>query len=117
MELEAFVAPWRSPERALAGSRLYRTMVARETPQLLRGRFRDARFEVPTLLLHGERDAAQPPWMLEGLEQAAPDFTVVRVPGVGHFIAEARPRFVAERALEFFGATAGAQETAALSPG
>ena len=115
MELEAFVAPWRQPDRALAGSRLYRTMVARETPELLRGRFRDAHFEVPTLLLHGDRDFAQPPWMLDGLEERAADFTVERVPGVGHFIAEARPRLVAERALEFFGAATTTPAPVAVS--
>ena len=104
MEVEAFVGRWREPARADAGSRLYRTFVARETPGLIRGRYAEQRFRVPTLLLHGERDMVQPPWMLDGLEDQADDFTVERVPGVGHFIADARPRLVAERALEFFGA-------------
>jgi pimeloyl-ACP methyl ester carboxylesterase len=104
LEVEAFVARWRDPARAAAGSRLYRTFVARETPALIRGRYRRQRSTVPTLLIHGERDLVMPPWMLDGLEDLADDFRVLRVPGVGHFIADARPRLVAERALEFFAA-------------
>jgi pimeloyl-ACP methyl ester carboxylesterase len=104
MELEIFLAPWRTPERALAGSQVYRTLVTRETGDIVRGRYRGRRFEVPTLLLHGDRDAVQPPWTLDHAADGASDLRVELVPGVGHFIAEARPRFVAERALEFFGA-------------
>jgi pimeloyl-ACP methyl ester carboxylesterase len=104
LEVAAFVAPWREPARAEAGSRLYRTFVARETPAIVRGRYKGADFSVRTLLIHGLSDIVQPPWMLEGLEAAAQDFRVERVPGVGHFIADARPRHVAERALAFFSA-------------
>jgi pimeloyl-ACP methyl ester carboxylesterase len=103
-ELEAFAAPLREPERAWASSQYYRSFWRRDFPALSSGRWRRMRLTVPTLMLFGTGDFAIHRSSLAGYERHADDMRIEFVEGVGHFIADARPQLVAERALEFFGA-------------
>jgi len=51
-------------------------------------------------MLIGLDDSVVQPSMLEGLEDHADDFSIERVEGCGHFIAEEKPELVAARALQ-----------------
>jgi len=103
-ELEAFEAPLRDPVRARATAKYYRSFQLKDLPKLSSGRYNAMRLRVPTLLLFGTGDAVMTPSMLEGYQDHADDMRVELVPDTGHFIADAKPALVAERALEFFAA-------------
>lgn len=52
---------------------------------------KDFMVRVPTLVVHGERDTALLPAILEGLEECVPDLRIERVPDATHWVAEERP--------------------------
>jgi pimeloyl-ACP methyl ester carboxylesterase len=101
-DLESFAAVLREPARARASVRLYRTFLLRELGPYLRGQHRGRRLEVPTLLLHGTRDAAIDHNRLGDWEAHADDMAVELRDDSGHFIAEELPELVATRAGELF---------------
>jgi pimeloyl-ACP methyl ester carboxylesterase len=103
-ELEAFEAPLRRPERSIASSKYYRSFQGHDLPLLLRGHWRQYRLRTPTRMLFGTRDFAIPADSLEGYQPYADDMQVERVPDTGHFVVDAAPAVVAERALDFFAA-------------
>jgi pimeloyl-ACP methyl ester carboxylesterase len=101
-EIDAFAGRL-GGERGRATELLYRTFLLRETVPVLRGRYRAADLEVPTLLLFGDRDQVIP---LRTVRAAAAQSAVVEleaVPGASHFVVDERPELVAGRALRFFG--------------
>jgi pimeloyl-ACP methyl ester carboxylesterase len=71
-------------------------------PLLARGHWRAYRLKVPTLMLFGTGDFAITPSSLDGYDPYADDMRIEMVPDTGHFIVDAVPDLVAERALEFF---------------
>jgi pimeloyl-ACP methyl ester carboxylesterase len=101
-ELEAFEAPYRDPERSFATAKYYRTFQGHDLPLLLRRHWTQYRLTVPTLMLFGEGDFAITRSSLEGYEPYADDMRLETVPDTGHFINDAVPELVAQRALEFF---------------
>lgn len=56
---------------------------------------------VPHLVLWGEADEALRPACLEGLDDFAPDLTIQRVPGAGHWILHEKPADVASAMRAF----------------
>ena len=72
---------------------MYRTLLLRETPALLRGRYAGQRLEVPTTLLLGERDAITR-GLRAGPVEGQPMLTVEVVEGVGHWLPEEAPEAV-----------------------
>lgn len=100
-ELSAFADNLAEPARARAAVQMYRTFNLREAPAIARGRYADARLEVPTLMLFGEDDQALRPSLLGGYLRHAPQMRVELVPGCGHFIVDERPDLVAARARDF----------------
>jgi pimeloyl-ACP methyl ester carboxylesterase len=103
-EIEAFAGQLAEPERERATSRYYRAFLRHDLPLLLRGHWTAYRLRAPTLMLYGADDPVVRPPSLAGYERHADDMRIEFVDGVGHFIADARPQLVAERALEFFAA-------------
>jgi pimeloyl-ACP methyl ester carboxylesterase len=101
-ELDAFSSRLQEPERARASVELYRTLLFRELPALVTGRYRSLRLQTPTLLLFGAADGVVRPHQLRGYEPHADDMRVELIPGVGHFTAEEAPELVARRSLEHF---------------
>jgi pimeloyl-ACP methyl ester carboxylesterase len=101
-ELDTFANRLREPERARASARLYRTLLLRELPALLAGRYRSRRLQTPTLLLFGEADGVVRPHQLRGYERHADEMRVELIPGVGHFTAEEAPELVVDRAIDHF---------------
>lgn len=59
--------------------------------------FPPQRFTVkrPTLVIWGERDAALPPSLLDGLDAWVPDLRLVRVPDATHWIVREKPDLIA----------------------
>jgi pimeloyl-ACP methyl ester carboxylesterase len=53
-------------------------------------------------MLHGKEDKILREPFLRGFEPFADDMTLELVPGAGHFIADERPDFVADRVQAFF---------------
>jgi pimeloyl-ACP methyl ester carboxylesterase len=100
--LKIFSENLAEPARARAAVQLYRVFQLRELMPILRGRYRQARLEVPTRLLFGVEDLVLRPELLSGYEPHADDMEVELVRDCGHFIADERPQLVAERAREFF---------------
>jgi pimeloyl-ACP methyl ester carboxylesterase len=100
---ELFVAPFRDPARAHAGSALYRHFIVPLFPRVMAGRYRAMRLSTPTLILYGGEDPNMNPVILDGYQTHADDLTLEEVNGASHFIADEKPAVVIERALEFFG--------------
>jgi pimeloyl-ACP methyl ester carboxylesterase len=103
-ELEAFEAPYRDRERSFVSAKYYRSFQAHDLPLLIRRHWMKYRLSVPTLMLFGTGDFAITPASLEGFERYADDMRLEVVPDTGHFIVDAAPDVVAQRALDFFGA-------------
>jgi pimeloyl-ACP methyl ester carboxylesterase len=102
--LHAFSDTFTEPDRARAAVQMYRVFNLREVPEIAKGRYAEARLEVPTKLLFGTGDAALNHKLLAGYENHADDMQIEKVDGCGHFIADEMPAFVAERARDFFSA-------------
>jgi pimeloyl-ACP methyl ester carboxylesterase len=91
----------RAPSRAEASSRVYRHFLVRELPALGAGAHDGARLAMPVKVLFGDRDPAQHPSQLAGLEAHADAPDVEVVPG-GHFLVDEQPALVADRARAWF---------------
>lgn len=101
--VQAFSEPFRRADRAHAAAMLYRTFLTRELLPLLRGRYRDRRLQVPTLLIGGARDPVVTERTLRGYERHADDMRVEVVRDAGHFLPEECPELVARRILSHLG--------------
>lgn len=102
-ELDVFIEATRDPARASAASALYRAFTTREAVPMMRGRYRDQRLTVPTLLLIGDRDPAIRPGLIRGYEENADDMRVQVLPNTGHFMVDEAPELVLEQMRDFFG--------------
>ncbi|HXY63615.1 MAG TPA: alpha/beta hydrolase [Mycobacterium sp.] len=91
----------REPGHAVAGSRWYRTFLAREFLPWLRGEYAEARVEVPVRWLHGTADPVLTPTLLRGYGQRVGDFDVELVDGVGHWFPEQQPELLVDKLREF----------------
>jgi pimeloyl-ACP methyl ester carboxylesterase len=107
-DLDAFADVLEVPARADASVHLYRTFLLRELFPYVRGQFNGRRLTVPTLLLHGTRDAAIDYRALGRWEEHADDMRVELREDSGHFIAEELPGVIVERARELFAGEAHA---------
>lgn len=99
---ELFVAPFRDPARARAGSALYRNFIVPLFPRVITGRYRNKRLTTPTLILYGREDPNMTAELLEGYQDHADDLRIEEVDGASHFIADEKPQIVIDRALDFF---------------
>jgi pimeloyl-ACP methyl ester carboxylesterase len=101
--IHAFSDNYTEPARARAGVQMYRVFNLREMPPIAGGRYGDARLQVPTRLLIGEKDPL-PHQAITGYERHADQMTLEKVPGCGHFIVDEMPQLVTEKSREFFAA-------------
>ena len=101
-DIEEYRAALEEPERARAASLTYRTFLLHELLPLVRGRYRELRLRVPTLLLLGTRDRFFPAHTADGYQPYADDMCVELLPGEGHYPHEARPELVIRHAMRFF---------------
>jgi pimeloyl-ACP methyl ester carboxylesterase len=102
-DLQLFLAPLRDPERARAGSALYRRLILPEFVRILSGTYRGTRLRTPTISLVGTQDPAVRPDLLSSAEDYADNLRVVFVDGASHYLVDDQPDVVIEQALNFFG--------------
>lgn len=100
-DIAMYVERMRAPGHAVAGSRWYRTFLAREMVRWLRGEYAGTRVDVPVRWLHGTADPVLTADMLAAYGEHASDFGVELVDGVGHWIVEQRPDLVLDRLRAF----------------
>jgi pimeloyl-ACP methyl ester carboxylesterase len=105
--MDTYTALLREPSRALAGSLLCRRMVLPELVRIIRGHYRSARFEMPTLYVFGTGDLAFPPLVARRMfsDPATIDVDVRMelVDDAAHFLVDERPEAVAGLIAEHFG--------------
>lgn len=101
-ELDSYANSFRPAERARAVNSLYR-YYHRVFVSALRGRWRDRRLRVPTLLLFGADDLYVTAKLVDGYQPYADEMRAEIVSGAGHFLVDERPDLICERAVEFFG--------------
>lgn len=99
---ERYTSRFKEGDRARATSVLYRTFLLRELQPILKGRYRDQRLTVPTVLLYGDSDRVITGERLAGYEEHADDMRVEQVADAGHFLPDEQPELVAEQALALF---------------
>jgi len=104
-EIEMYLAPFREPARAKAGSALYRDFITPVFRHVLAGRYRSKRLRTPTLILYGSEDANMRPEILGGYEGLADHLVLGQVDGASHFIADEKPEIVIDRVTRFFDAS------------
>lgn len=100
-ERDAFLGQFTEPARAAATVRLYRDFQLHELPQLVRGRYHNARLQVPCRIVFGAGDHTQDAALLRGIERFGDDLSVEVVPDAGHFIVDERPELVLRHARDF----------------
>jgi pimeloyl-ACP methyl ester carboxylesterase len=111
-DAKIFADTFRTPSTARAARDTYRTFLLREMPrQARRGETR--RSFVPTRGLFGVDDLAISPKLAAPENADAADYTLERVAGCGHFIAEERPDLVREHLVAL---AAEFEQAPALSP-
>ena len=99
---EKYTSRFKEPDRARGTSALYRTFLLRELQPILKGRYRDRRLAVPTVLMFGDSDRVITERRLAGFEGHADDMRLEKVTDAAHFLPEERPTAVAEQALALF---------------
>ena len=102
-DLELFLAPLRDPDRARAGSSLYRRLILPEFVRILSGAYRDTRLRTPTLSLVGTEDPAVRPELISSADDHTDDLRMVFVDGASHYLVDDQPDVVVEQARTFFG--------------
>ncbi len=100
-EMGPFRDAYLEPARAEAGAQMYRTLIVKEVPEIVRGRYDGRRLTMPLLVLHGTADAVIRPFQVEDFRRHADDVQIEWVHGTGHFIVDEQPALVAERVLAF----------------
>lgn len=93
-DVDIFVAQFREPARARAGSALYRRFILPGAMRIARGAYRGMRLRTPTRLLYGADDPARLGEFLGGYEEHADGLTIVRVEDASHFLADEQPAAV-----------------------
>jgi pimeloyl-ACP methyl ester carboxylesterase len=99
---EKYASRFKEPDRARGTSALYRTFLLRELQPILKGRYRDRRLTVPTVLMFGDSDAVITERRLAGFEEHADDMRLEKVADAAHFLPDEQPAVVAEQALALF---------------
>jgi pimeloyl-ACP methyl ester carboxylesterase len=100
-EIAEYVASTREPDHARAGERLMHEFAYREIVPTLLGRNRSRRLTVPTLMLHGTRNASRTARSLRGYEAYADELYIQMIEGAGQWLPEQCPDIVADAVREF----------------
>jgi len=58
---------------------------------------------VPTLVIHGMKDTALLPVILEGLENYVKDLIILKIPNSSHWVMHEEPQLVSTKIMEFLG--------------
>jgi pimeloyl-ACP methyl ester carboxylesterase len=99
--LATFTNQFRERQRAAATVEIYRAFQLRELRPMAKGRYRDQRLRVPTLLLYGEHDPVIAADSVGAWQDKADDMRVEEIAGAGHFLPEETPDEVLDRLTGF----------------
>ena len=99
---EKYTSRFKEGDRARATSAIYRTLLLHEIRPILKGRYRDQRLTVPTVLMFGDSDRVITAERLAGYEEYTDDMRLERVADAGHFLPDEQPGLVADYALKLF---------------
>lgn len=94
---------------ARAGQQVFWQYVLHDIPALVRATRRDARLQVPTLLLAGAEDRVIAPGLLRIDARRTDELEMRTIPSAGHNLHEECPQLVAAAARELFGAPGAAR--------
>jgi pimeloyl-ACP methyl ester carboxylesterase len=94
---EKYIEAWSQPGAITAGVNYYRasaanTSVAEQWNGIIK---------IPTLVIHGMKDMALTPKILDGLEEYVKDLKVVRIENASHWVLVDDPKSVISNILEF----------------
>ncbi len=96
-EVDEYAAALSRPSTVDATVALYRQFLVKELKPLTSGRYADARLQVPTRMIVGERDPVITADGLAGFETHADEMTLEWVPAAAHWLPEQVPELVVER--------------------
>lgn len=116
-ELESWLAPYRQPARARAGSALYRRLILPTFLAILGGRYRRRRLVVPTLVVYGADDPIVARMGMRDASRWAEHLELHALPGASHFVPEEQPAELARVIRAFLDAPAQSRGSDAGTPG
>jgi len=96
---EKYVEAWSQPRAVNAGLDYYRASV---TEQLI-GKAWSGDINVPTLVIHGMKDVALTPKILNGLEDYVKDLKIVKIEDASHWVMVDAPDIVNSSIRKFIG--------------
>jgi len=91
---DKYIEAWSQPGSIVCGINYYRANMDYEDWTGV--------IKMPTLVIHGMKDGAILPVVLEGLNEYVEDLKIVRAKGLGHSAMKEDPQMVASEFLEFF---------------
>ena len=94
---EKYVEAWSQPGAITAGVNYYRASAA--NPSVAEDW--NGIINVPTLVIHGMKDMALTPKILDGLEEYVKDLKIVRIENASHWVLVDDPKSVISNILEF----------------
>jgi pimeloyl-ACP methyl ester carboxylesterase len=102
-DTQLYLAQMQEPARAHAGSQWYRTFLAREVFEWLRGTYATARTDVPLRWVTGSKDPVITSALHGSYPAHASDITFEHVPDAGHWIVEQAHDLVLDRLRRMLG--------------
>ncbi|MHA1456912.1 MAG: alpha/beta fold hydrolase, partial [Promethearchaeota archaeon] len=91
---DKYMAAWSQPGSITNGVNYYRANLDYEDWSGI--------IKIPTLVIHGMKDAAILPYVLEGLDEYVEDLKIVRAKDLAHSAMKENPQMVATEFLSFF---------------
>ncbi|MFW9952436.1 MAG: alpha/beta fold hydrolase [Candidatus Thorarchaeota archaeon] len=91
---DKYMAAWSQPGSITCGVNYYRANMDYEDWTGI--------IKVPTLVIHGMKDGAILPVVLDGLDNYIKDLKIIRADGLGHSAMKEDPQMVASAFIEFF---------------
>ncbi|NVM43355.1 MAG: alpha/beta hydrolase [Candidatus Lokiarchaeota archaeon] len=91
---DKYLAAWSQPRAIVSGINYYRANMDHEDWTGV--------IKIPTLVIHGMKDGAILPVVLDGLENYVEDLKIIRPDELGHSAQKEDPQMVASEFIEFF---------------
>ncbi len=98
-DMQKYVEAWSQPGAVNAGLNYYRATVK----FMSRSKAWTGIINVPTLVIHGMKDIALTPKILEGLEEYVKDLKIVKIENASHWVMVDEPEMVISSIKEFLG--------------
>ena len=90
---EQYINAWSQPNAIISGVNYYKANPSNDDL--------DGIIEVPTLVVHGMKDVALLPVILEGLEKYVKDLIILKIPNSSHWVMHEEPHLISTKIIEF----------------